>query len=218
MPALTEAVNATARLFPTDTVEPAPGLYLIDSELVRVGGSQLTGAVGGERTVWIVERGYAGTTAASHNSGAALARHYPDAPGAGGGGDSATQLLGPFTVNYNDPGVGDDFVSVAALPAGAIVIDAWAFVPTAFTSDPAPTQPDTHQFLISLGPNTGLIRSYALADAASSVGMEPGRLALTEAGGIEIVQPGASLSVELYPAAGVFTAGVAEVYALIVEP
>jgi hypothetical protein len=131
-------------------------------------------------------------------------------------GIQTIRMLGPYTVNYNDPGIGEDIVSVAELPVGAVVVDSWAFVTVGFISTPAPDPPE-HQFYIHLGQGTGIIKSYALSNGGDEPGREPGRLSLTTSGGIQIVQEGGNLSVEIYPNAGVFTQGVAEIYALIAE-
>jgi hypothetical protein len=104
--ALTSAVNASIQRFPTDTPNPAPGsYYTIDDENIVVLGAELSGTQGGDYTVWVVERGAAGTTAASHLSGAPLTRYYPEAPGLSGTPDGSGSI--DLTINATATGSGE---------------------------------------------------------------------------------------------------------------
>lgn len=130
MPALTTSVDESTTRFPTDTANPSPGAtYTIDDEAIVVHGSALSGLKGGDYTVWIVQRGFAGTTAATHSPGATLTRYYPDAASAGGGGEQMVRLLGPFTVNFDDsdldPPQPGKFLSDEILDAGTLVYQAF---------------------------------------------------------------------------------------------
>lgn len=76
MTALAAAIDATQTLIPTDAgltngTFQYPLYYTVDSEAIRVVGRAI-------ETTWLVERGIAGTTAASHSSSATLTRYYPE--------------------------------------------------------------------------------------------------------------------------------------------
>lgn len=100
MTTLSANVTADDVELPTDTADPEPGsLWTLGDEVIEVGGSASAGTdefgrrlpgVGFGKKRWIVQRAVAGTTAASHLSGATLTRYYPDAPGAVGGADLPT--------------------------------------------------------------------------------------------------------------------------------
>lgn len=80
---LSANITATQTLIPVDAgltngTFQYPLHFTVDSEALRVVGRA-------HETTWLVERGIAGTTAATHSSAATLTRYYPDgATGAGG--------------------------------------------------------------------------------------------------------------------------------------
>jgi hypothetical protein len=232
--ALTSAVNASVTRFPTDTVEPSPGYYMIDDEAVRVGGSELTGTVGGTRTVWIVERGYAGTTAASHDSGATLTRYYPEAPSSGGGAVQSISLIDGGVISFDTPGLIDNvpnaYVNLGTVPAGAIVLRVWAEEIATWADVVAGDD------YLSLGIGdaaaaTGpTLASYDLGQGSHGSTADHGReqgglqLAITDGsitGGFEAVtsKTESDLWANIYQgSAGEITAGSVHVYALIAQP
>lgn len=86
MATITANISAEDSILPVSEQAPSPGAYYtIDDEAVRLLGSQLSPTQGEDRTRWLVERAVAGTTAATHTSGATLTRYYPDAASVGGG-------------------------------------------------------------------------------------------------------------------------------------
>ena len=85
MTALTQAAAADDLLLYVDEAAPSPGAFFtIDDESIRLVGSQRP-IPSQPSTIWIVERGVAGTTAATHADEATLTRYYPEAPGGGTG-------------------------------------------------------------------------------------------------------------------------------------
>ena len=103
MVAINANINASKDWLPlseADALSLPAGYYTIDSEDVDVQGIHFTGT----RTTtkangrW-VKRGYAGSTAASHTSGATLTRYYPEAPGGEGGVTVDNTVDAPFTAS-----------------------------------------------------------------------------------------------------------------------
>lgn len=66
--------------------------------------------------------------------------------GAGGGG-GGLDVLGPYTIDWDNPGVNSASIELAPLAQGVVVIRAWAFVTEAWVTD----QGDGFQFAIGLG-------------------------------------------------------------------
>jgi hypothetical protein len=87
MATLTANINATQTVIPVSGSVPETGsFFTLDSEAIRFLGTS-RGADGRAflRSYWSVERGVAGTTAATHSNGATLTQYYPDAVGGVGG-------------------------------------------------------------------------------------------------------------------------------------
>jgi hypothetical protein len=83
MATLTANINATQTVIQVSGSAPETGsFFTLDSEAVRFLGTS-RGADGRAflRSYWSVERGVAGTTAATHSNGATLTQYYPDAAG-----------------------------------------------------------------------------------------------------------------------------------------
>lgn len=101
----------------SDAATIAPGTYILDSEYIVVGGPHLVRPAQPSSPLngpWC-SRAQAGSTAATHSSGATLTRYYPDAPG---GGDGIPQG-GPLTADL-DAG-GHDVTNIANILGGATV-------------------------------------------------------------------------------------------------
>lgn len=124
MTALTAAASSTAPLLYTDTEAPNGSTWTLGDESIIVVGSRRP-QPGDDRTIWLVERGYAGTAADAHDSGDTLTRYYPEAPATAGQGAAQTvSLLGPFAItvatpNFVDP-VADQGLAVCSIPEGAL--------------------------------------------------------------------------------------------------
>lgn len=145
MATLTANITADQEILPVSTSVVTPGSYFtIGSEAILVHGTS-RGPTGRafDRKFWSVERGIAGTTRASHSSGATLTQYYPDAASSGVGAPQQVSLLGPFPIAFDTPGL-DDGVVLAELPAGTIVIRAWVIVTT-------PTSEPEHLLIIAIG-------------------------------------------------------------------
>jgi hypothetical protein len=163
MATLSANINATQTVIPVSGAAPQTGSFLtVDSEAIKFLGTS-RGPQGRSflRDYWSVDRGVAGTTAATHSNGATLTQYYPDAAGGVGGsgvnvdngvdppaavttlvapgaviaGDSATllttRLLGPFTVTSATPDIGDG-AFLADIAEGTIIVRTWAVTDTAF--------------------------------------------------------------------------------------
>lgn len=85
--------------------------------------------------------------------------------GGGGGGPQTLQLLGPYTVDFDDPGVNDSKIDLADLTAGTVVIRAFGFVTEAWDS---PVN-DGFQFSLEIG-NSGDTESVVVTDYPTSPG------------------------------------------------
>lgn len=130
MATLTADVTAAAKSWNVSAL-PVGDYLQVDDEIVHVLDKQRT-------TSRIrVERGYAGTTAATHSSGATLTPLYiPSVPV---GGVQQVRLLGPYEFNYNTPGIdsGLYLTGVFEFTAGMILLDLWVEIVTAW--DPGGT-------------------------------------------------------------------------------
>jgi hypothetical protein len=88
MATLAAGIDATQTVIPVSGAAPETGSYLtVGTEAVRFLGTS-RGPQGRSflRSYWSVDRGIAGSTAASHLSGAPFTQYYPDADGDGNGG------------------------------------------------------------------------------------------------------------------------------------
>lgn len=218
MTALTANITDSQTLIPVDAgltngTFQYPLYFTIGDEAIRV-----TGRV--HETTWLVDRGVAGTTAASHSDDAALTRYYPDSA-ASTGGEQTIRLLGPYTVNFDDPGI-DDYAEVGeVIAAGTLIVSAWVVITTGLVSNPAG---DGHSIYVSLGQDTGgMLAAYASVASSDVTIGEPIWINNdgTGIGGKRIgmvPSGGRHLNISMYPGQGVFTAGVVDVYALIAEP
>jgi hypothetical protein len=102
MATLAAGIDATQTVIPVSGAAPATGSYLtVGTEAVRFLGTS-RGPQGRSflRSYWSVDRGVAGSTAASHLSGASFTQYYPDANGADGGGAGLPS-------QWTDGGAGD---------------------------------------------------------------------------------------------------------------
>lgn len=101
MATLSAGISASETVIRVSGTAPAPGSYfMLDSEAIRFLGTS-RGRQGRSflRSYWSVDRGVAGTTAATHANGATLTQYYPDATSSGGGGGLPSQ--------WTDGGHGD---------------------------------------------------------------------------------------------------------------
>src|SRR5437870_8708720 len=102
MTTLGAALNSSAQQLRVDAAVADPAdFYQIDSEVVQLLSHRQASAayLAGDPTLWRVERGVAGTTAASHLNGATLTPLYPQialsAVESGGGGVSVDNTVDP---------------------------------------------------------------------------------------------------------------------------
>jgi hypothetical protein len=134
MATLSANISATQTVVPVSGTAPEPGSYFtLNSEAVRfLGTSRGPGGRSFLRSFWSVDRGVAGTTKATHSSGATLTQYYPDAAGSGGGGSiSATD--GMTTV---DPATSINVPLGALVDLGSGVMGLGFSGPTAVEGDP----------------------------------------------------------------------------------
>jgi hypothetical protein len=106
MATITSNITATQTVIPVDVAVGIPDtFYTIDSEAIRLlGTSRGPDGRAFRRTYWSVDRGLAGTTAATHSSGASLTQYYPDAEGGGGGGGVVILTGNAFPPTVDDVG------------------------------------------------------------------------------------------------------------------
>lgn len=99
MATLTANISASEGVIPVSGAAPAPGSYFtVGSEAIRfLGTSRGPSGRAGTRAYWSVDRGVAGTTAATHTNGATLTQYYPDAASGGGGGVTVDNGTDPPT-------------------------------------------------------------------------------------------------------------------------
>jgi hypothetical protein len=109
MATLAAGIDATQTVIPVSGAAPETGSYLtVGTEAVRFLGTS-RGPQGRSflRSYWSVDRGVAGSTAASHLSGATFTQYYPDAEGTGDGGsvtaDQQDALDGNASLNAGNP-------------------------------------------------------------------------------------------------------------------
>jgi hypothetical protein len=88
MTILTSGIDTTQSVIPVTGTAPITGSYFtLDSEAIRfLGTSRGPDGRSFLRDYWSVDRGVAGTTAASHSGGATLTQYHPDAAGGTGSG------------------------------------------------------------------------------------------------------------------------------------
>jgi hypothetical protein len=124
MATLSANINATQTVVPVSGTAPEPGSYFtLNSEAVRfLGTSRGPGGRAFLRTYWSLDRGVAGTTKATHSSGATLTQYYPDAVGSGGLGsvtDGATTVNPATSITFPAgtlTDLGGGVVGVALIP------------------------------------------------------------------------------------------------------
>jgi len=126
------------------------------------------------------------------------------------------RLLGPFTVNFDDPDIGTDVHDVVELDPGLIVLNAWFLPTTEWSAGGA-----AHSFYIHVSFESGST-SVAIYEGAQT------QNAHTEPEGagptpsilkrITTTTTGSMLQFEAYPEADVWTAGVADIYLLVGVP
>lgn len=117
MATLTADVTAEATSWNVSAM-PGVNFLQVDDEIVRVLDERST------ELRLRVERGYAGTTAATHDSGADLVPVY--VPSTGAGAAQTVSRIGPFRVAHDTVGVTGTFgVTVADIPEGAALIRVW---------------------------------------------------------------------------------------------
>lgn len=125
--------------------------------------------------------------------------------------DAGLRLLGPWTVDYTEPGVNDNGVATFPLAEGTVVVRAWAVHSTGWTTDGCA---DDNQIELNLGSGTGSLTSYYPVPCTTSVaGIE---YASREYGKAQVVPAGGrDLIVNVWSAGASFTAGSLNVYALV---
>lgn len=131
----TLAANMTAdqRYIPNTGI--TAGFYQLDSEMIRVRSEQIDAGRGRDRAVsgQYVDRGIGGTTPAAHSSGATVTTvNEPSTPG--GGAVQTVTRVGPIARTFETPDI-DDSAAVAAvadMPAGSLLVSAWAVVRESF--------------------------------------------------------------------------------------
>jgi hypothetical protein len=129
MATLTGNISASQTVIPVSGDAPQTGsFFTVDSESIQFLGTS-RGPQGRSflRDYWSVDRGVAGTTAATHSNGATLTQYYPDAAGGVGGS-------GVTVDNGTDPPAA--VTTLAA--AGAVIAGDTATVPTVIVSSDDP--------------------------------------------------------------------------------
>lgn len=114
MATLTADVTAEAISWNVSALLPGVSYLQVDDEIVRILDQRST------ENRLRVQRGYAGTTAASHDSGAELVAVY--VPSAGGG-VQIIRLLGPFHIAHDTPNITTVEQVLADLSEGWIILN-----------------------------------------------------------------------------------------------
>lgn len=131
-----------------------------------------------------------------------------------GGGVAAVGLLlslvGPYRVNYNDPGIDVDGVAVATLDVGTLVVEAWLVMPVDFAAGGVFAA-------VSLGSGTGSLTEYS-DFAQGTAGQEAASSAAVTHRPQFVVGSPRPLTVGVFPASGSFTVGAVDCYAIIATP
>jgi hypothetical protein len=165
-----------------DAESLVPGFYTVDDENMEVGGAHPTlpppsGGAGRVANGRFVKRGVAGSTKASHTSGATLTRYYPDAPGGSPeGGDGTTD--GTFNVlDYGAvaDGTTDDGPAISAAIAAAESSSIYSYQPTTVIVPPGDYRVETTIIVkdkvrvVGYGANLiGPITDYSYIDSATT--------------------------------------------------
>lgn len=112
------------------------GDYLqVDDEIVRILDKRST------HSQVYVERGWSGTTPATHSNGATLTTLW--VPSTGGGGQEQVIPLGPFTVTFDNPepfifeGANGTWLHLADVVAGTRIVAGYVTVITGWDTDSA---------------------------------------------------------------------------------
>lgn len=210
MATLTADVTADAKSWNVSAL-PVGDYLQVDDEIVHVLDKQRT-------TNRIrVERGYAGTTAATHSSGATLTPLYIPSTGGGGAGGGVS-IMGPFAVLFDGPDLNGSIPNIP-LEVGTWVLSVWIVLRDVFEAagnvslDVTLTNdnPGSHQvfFLTSLQDEVVAWQDSfsVLGGSLSSLATKaPARLNAGANGGMYVDLNGSP------------TAGAADIYALIAEP
>lgn len=122
MATLSANIDATQTVIPVSGTAPTPGTFwTVGSESIQfLGTSRGQQGRAYQRAYWSVDRGIAGTTAATHLSGATLTEYHPDANGGAGGG-----------VNV-DNGVDAPAAVTTLVAPGAVIDGSSATLPVTF--------------------------------------------------------------------------------------
>lgn len=137
-----------------------------------------------------------------------------------GGGGGGPTLIGPFRVDYDDPNVGSDVTNLVELTAGDLVLAAHIIVVAAWEC-----AGPFAGFYVSVdtdGAGSGGANIVEYNHANANVeGGEPGvtgDAGYTNYRAAAMAASGSHLRFEAYPDSGSFTAGSADIYALVVTP
>jgi hypothetical protein len=150
-----------------------------------------------------------------------IAVEAPTASAERAGTTQQVSLVGPFRVNYNDPGIGGDpGVAVTTLDEGTLVLKAWLVVITRFIADGTDSG---HSAYVNLGVDAGTLTNYdtnfgSPGSVPAIVGQEAqSDTAITHTSQF-VAAGGQPLTVAVYPGSGSFTAGAVDCYAVIAIP
>jgi hypothetical protein len=103
------------------------------------------------------------------------------------------EVIGPFTVDWDTPGVNNNRIDLASIASGTTVIRAWALVTEAWVTD----QGDHFQFSVEIG-DAADATSLVLTDYPDS----DGSVQVFEAPGESLINGGWNARVGKVPAAG----------------
>jgi hypothetical protein len=135
-----------------------------------------------------------------------------------GGGVQQVSLIGPFTVNFNDPEVDNDGVAVATLDVGVVILAAWAVTTVEWLANGAASG---HYAAVTRGPGTGLplaeYQGFGPLNSGPSFGAEGPATTVTHLI-MSTTADARILTVGVFPASGTFTTGSLDAYALIATP
>jgi hypothetical protein len=215
--------------------------YRIDDEVIILREFVRTKAVRrGPRNPnrWSVSRGQAGTTAASHLTGAEIVAVeeavttsetlVPPDPFAGEGGAAVEQtmsILGPFAIDWTqEASLTGDGVALVELPLDCTVIRAWAHVTVRWDGAGSPGSTD---YVMYVGVGTTLsgmvtatsYNQWRVHEPSSLPGVvieNPGQSSSSmNFSVVRVTDEGLSLMAQLQNFAGALNAGSADIYALI---
>jgi hypothetical protein len=189
-------------------------------------GALYVNSGGAASPVWQAQGGGSGGVNVDNGTDPPAAVTTLVAPGAVIADGTATlplniQRIGPFHVAYNDPNVGSDFAFLATITPGVLVLTTFMLVTDGWVNSGG--SPASNSFYLSVGRIT--TADYTAANASAGfIGAEPedvatgapfGRKASVLAG---LAGSGTDLEFQGYPDSGAFTAGAADIYAIIATP